>query len=800
MMRKFDPKTWFGIAALACALVFVLHPDRAQRAWVAKLTLEGSPPPTRDPSSATGYALGQRHFLATHERGETYRWIAATQDFIANGPGASSTYVGDTPPEGRPQLLPRLYTAWLAAIAAGLHVTTGEPIALSVEDAALWEPVISHVFALVAFAAFMGIRFGATRAGVAAVFFAVFPPLFGQFLPGTLTTTTWALLLATYAIALNLPTGDGPRRQSAFSRRAAVAAGLALWLDPVFGFPAVLISASVGAGTILTHGERRSFLTWALTGGGVVLAAWFLDQSPWDPAAGELRYVHPLYAFAWLGVGVALDGWQHLHARGPRTKLYLAELVAAVPLAGSLVYTQLSRGFDGWLYTNAAMRRWTSLDETAVSHSVLDWLARASVVEVVLVGAPVGIAFVALAWSIHPKTRSPGQASSAFVIPAIVLVGVVALALFKIRWGVVATFVALPLICDLAARASAAFRQTLVAVSAMIMVGLIAWGKVLPPSFQRPSADTALKAADLEALVHRHFAHWLAGHNPGQAVSALAPPDLSDSLVFHGGCRVVLSTAWESYPGHVAASRVLSAPEASEAEAVAEGLGITHVVLSSWDIVFPLLVRDPGSQGKDTLYARLQRWVLPRFLRPVPYRLPAVPGYRDQKLAVFKVTAPQDDALSLSRLAEYFVEMERPEPARLAAQVLTDTFPDDPNARLARAVVYEYVKDQAGFGRELAHLVADTTAGRTPFAWDRRVQRAIVLVLGKRPELARAELEACANAISAEGLFELTPLQAYRLRTLTKRFLIEYPDPKLADLLDALGAEYSAVPTAPAPR
>lgn len=54
----------------------------------------------------------------------------------------------------------------------------------------------------------------------------------------------------------------------------------------------------------------------------------------------------------------------------------------------------------------------------------------------------------------------------------------------------------------------------------------------------------------------------------------------------------------------------------------------THVVLPSWDPVLPLLVKDPAAVGKDTLYARLQGWVLPRTLTPIPYQLPACPVFR----------------------------------------------------------------------------------------------------------------------------------------------------------------------------
>jgi hypothetical protein len=207
--------------------------------------------------------------------------------------------------------------------------------------------------------------------------------------------------------------------------------------------------------------------------------------------------------------------------------------------------------------------------------------------------------------------------------------------------------------------------------------------------------------------------------------------------------------------------------------------------------VLPLLVKDPGVAGKDTLYARLQRWVLPRTFTPIPYQLPAVPGFEDQKIAVFKVTPPQDEALCLSRLAEYFVEMNRPAPALLAADALTQGFPDDPNAVLARALVYAQTRDRTGFEREVAHLAADAEAERVPFTWDRRVQRAITLALAGRKGLARRETEACLTTATPEDLRELTPLQAYRLSALAKNFNLAFPNPDLARLVASLGSEYN---------
>jgi hypothetical protein len=168
-----------------------------------------------------------------------------------------------------------------------------------------------------------------------------------------------------------------------------------------------------------------------------------------------------------------------------------------------------------------------------------------------------------------------------------------------------------------------------------------------------------------------------------------------------------------------------------------------------------------------------------------------MPGFLDQQLAVFQVVFPQDEALSLSRLAEYFVEMDRPEPARLAARVLAESFPDDPNAIVARALVSAQVKDQAAFDRQVGRLAADVTAGRIPADWDRRVQRAIVLALGHRHDVAKPEIEACLGEMTETQLFNLTPLQAYRLGALAKGYGLTFPSTDLAQRAEALGADYT---------
>jgi hypothetical protein len=71
------------------------------------------------------------------------------------------------------------------------------------------------------------------------------------------------------------------------------------------------------------------------------------------------------------------------------------------------------------------------------------------------------------------------------------------------------------------------------------------------------------------------------------------------------------------------------------------------------------------------------------------------------------------------------------------------------------------------------------------------VQRAIVLALARRHDLARGEIATCVAEASEESLLELTSLEAHRLTTLARGYGISFADPKLAQLAAQLGAEYS---------
>ncbi len=776
-----------AIALVLLTVALVVRQDYQSLLWAKNLSAQGSPAPQLEVASPSGYALGQRHFIATNNRGSTYRWIAYVQELRENGPFADSVYMDDASPAGRPQLLPKLYAGWIATIAGVISIAGDQPFPIAVETAALWEPILSHAIALLLLVAFIARRFTILSGAAAGILFALFPFFTVQFIPGSIDSDRWALLLAAFAIAISIPS---PKSPQSLRPLTAILAGLALWLDPKFGFVAVMLIAIFSSFSLGPAQAKIPYLKWASVGAGISLCGWLIDQNPFALEASELRYNHPLYAIAWLGLGLGLDGIQSIASHTGKKNLALSKLAIGIPLLLALFYAQFKNGYLGWLHSAAETQRLSDLRAPLLFENAIAWIASSATVEVVFIFL-LPIAALATQLLRLRSSKESGDGQTRNTIACLSLIGILALlTYFKIRWALTLSLVSIPLLCQFGSQLKLEFSRYLYCGAAVIfMIGLFAWNKNLPASLHRSAGSDPLRSSDLEALVQRHLSHWIASHNPTREVHALASPSQSDSLIFHGGCQAILSSAWESYPGQIAASRVLSAPENTEVQAILESREVTHILLSSWDRILPQLVQQAPDNG-STFYQRLQIWILPLFLRPIPYHLPPISGFETEKLAVFEMAPVQDEALSMSRLTEYFIEMRRPEPASLAAKTLEQSYSEDPNAQIAQTFFATDSKDILGLRKHSSELANDVQTGLVPMDWDRRVLRAIALALGKQHTLAKPEIEACLASMSEETLYQLTALQSFQLLSIAKSYQLPFPDKSLETLARKRCYEY----------
>jgi hypothetical protein len=159
-----------------------------------------------------------------------------------------------------------------------------------------------------------------------------------------------------------------------------------------------------------------------------------------------------------------------------------------------------------------------------------------------------------------------------------------------------------------------------------------------------------------------------------------------------------------------------------------------------------------------------------------------VAGFEGQSVTILEMVEDQEDAVALSRLAEYFVEMGRFDYADSVAQILR-RFPADLGALVARAQVEGARGDEAGFTKTV-EVLRQRLAGKSDrnLPWDRRVSLAIALARAKQLDLARAQVQRCFESVDEENLRSLTTASLYRLQLLGKTFGLAVPDQRLQKL------------------
>jgi len=301
--------------------------------------------------------------------------------------------------------------------------------------------------------------------------------------------------------------------------------------------------------------------------------------------------------------------------------------------------------------------------------------------------------------------------------------------------------------------------------------------RLVPPA--AASGKNEFTKLEVEGLIERALAHWIAAHaGPGGAV-VLAPPDRTVSLCFYGGLRGLGTPNWENRDGLAATNRIVTATTADEAQALLGERGVTHLIIPSWDSDLDEFARWTLRRPEDSFINALHRWQLPTWLRPLPYPLPAIAGFEGQSVVIFEVTDEGNRAAALGRLAEYFVEMQELDLA-MSASLALQRYPADLGALVAIAQVAKARADASGFTKTFNELVPILAGGfdRT-LPWDRRVSLAIVLAEGERADLAREQVRRCLTALDEARIRSLTTASLFRLLVLSKAFAIEIPDERL---------------------
>ncbi len=762
---------WLTLIVLSAVWLGLMNGRRIQQ--IEKISNQAQAAPAAA-DSPTGYLHGTRARLLPVGSSPSQAVIMDVQKMAADRSWAVAHADYDNAPEGRPVHGAAPYRWWLRLVA----LATGGAAGPAVEQAALHADPALLMLLVASGGLFTAWRFGAVAGGFLALGTAALFSHAQLFSPGR--PDSHGLFLAANAVGTLLLLAAWHQPSRAGLLLAGAVAGFGCWLDA--GSQLAVLGAVLAGGLLAIVFSPREqvkplpWRTWAAGAGGVALIGWWLEGRPGGLTGTGLNSNHPLLVLVCFGVAEILSRVQQRPWResslGERLALVGGGLAVLLPLA--------------WLFHRGGGGADLGPDHPVLAGSggLFSWV-RADRLSLGLTAALLPLLLIPAAL----RLMRDAPARRAAILFATGAIGFcLLLVCWQLRWWGLLDVMLVGLLAVTVAATPGGFA----AIAWRSGLGLLLLPALIA-AWPRPTAEEELAPAEARALVERDLAQWLAARSEPGTI-AFAPPALSGSLAYHGGLRVIASPYPGNDDGLALAARIAGTASTDEAQALIQQRGIQYVVLPSWDDALDRLAQAGSATPERSLIALLRQWLPPRWLRPVAYQLPVIPGLEKDTLAVFEVVEPQENAIALSRLAEYFVDTGRLDLAAAVGDSLEQAFAADAGAMIARAKVALARKETRTLARIMPELLPAIADGRDEdLPWERRANLAIVLAQTKHPDLARAQVQFCLSEADTERLRGLGPVSLFRLLTLARAFRIEFSDPALRPTaLGLLPVEFQA--------
>jgi len=779
---------------LACALAFVLWVDHVRIQRVKLVSNLAAEDQRIDASTPSGYADGKRWLIVPEHNNPTYQWIEETQLMLARGDWRVREVDYENAPDGREVHAAAPYRWWLAALGWTDHQLTGRPLAVAIEQAALYADPLIQLLLLAGGAAFVAWRFGAFAAvlftaGLVTVF-----PLAGNFLPGVANDFSLSQVSAILSLLLLSVGITSPRNARPWFVAAGVAGGCGLWLSALCEAPLIaavalgaILAAVLGRGTQAPSAERGPlpWRHWALGGALSSLLFYLVEYFP-SHMDLQLRVNYPLYGVAWLGAGelICLFGLWMQSGRCPRDAKSIGIWVMALAAVAALPVAIFKSGDAAFLSGDLLASRLTNLPDGTVANSLAAWKSRDGVAGPLAATLLPLVLLLPAVWLLVRRSTAPmfRTALAVTLLPCLV-----AFLLATRQLRTFNTFDAALLVVVVtgagAAEPPGAGALRLLWLGLFLPVAAFGLVQLAPPHNGTPNGFSFTRS-EVEGLYERALAHWISDRAGPDGATVLVPPFRTSAFCFYGGLRGLGTQNWENREGLSAIFRIVNSTRPEETEALIAQRGVNFIVVPSWDTDLDDFARMGLRQPTDSFIYALHQTDggIFNWLRALPYIQPTVAGFKEQAVLVLQVTDETDPATLRSRLVEYLVEMHQLDQAAFAGRAL-QKYPADLGALVAIAQVQKARGDSDGFDKAFAAVVSNLASGSDrALPWDRRVSLAVVLALGGRNDLARTQVERCLSEVNADHLRFLSTGSLYHLLVLTNGYGLRLDDPGLRDL------------------
>ena len=800
---RFSACLWVAIPLCAFGFLFWVTSLRVRQVeYVSGIGESPGSEPAIDASMPAGSAGWQPRLIVPGHNTTSYEWLDQTRQMFARQEWRVHHIDYENAPFGREVFAASPYRWWLGLVAWGDHEISGRPLGQSVERGALVADPLLQFLLLLGTVVFAAWRFGVWPAALLSIGLVTLFPLAAEFLPQApddhglaQACALWSVLPLLAGVGALHSAADAARRARRWFFFAGGTGGFGLWISVANQVP---VLAGIAVGALLAAWAARSaakenpagtpdmapWRAWALGGAVTCLAAYLIEYFPSHLGSWELRAIHPLYGLTWLGAGELLAravAWIQQRKPGRSLRDVVVVVLAAAALA-AVPFAMWRTHNQAFLEVDLSLFRLTRLPGGAVATSLWAWLIHDGVTpEVGTTITPLLLIGPAV-WLLARRRTGLGLRLAIAIALGPVLIALGFAGRYLSWWsGLDGVLLALLLAATAALRGAIDLRLARWGWSGFVAL-LFLPGAIHSFPRVKTGTDITLNESEVFGLIERDLARWLAKHTAAGGAVILAPHNQSFTLHYYGGLRGLATLSWENRDGLTAAMRILSASTPEEAKELIDRRGVTHIVIPSWDSYLDTYAQMGMGQLEGTFISPLHNWKLPPWLRPVPYQLPTIAGFEGQSVVILEVVEDQDDAVALSRLTEYFVEMGQLDLAASAGQSLR-RFPADLGALVARAQVEIARSDTTGFARSVEQLRSRLAGGADrALPWDRRVSLAVVLMRGKQADLAREQIRRCLAELDEAKLRSLTTGSLYRLQVLGKAFGLEINDQRLRGL------------------
>ena len=482
---------------------------------------------------------------------------------------------------------------------------------------------------------------------------------------------------------------------------AGVSTAMGLWVSAATQLP-ILFATALG-GILATWIATRSLAirvnqngwrVWGFTGALVSLLLYAVEYFP-SHMGWRLEVNHPLYSLAWLAGGELMCritsalGAHAIPKLQWRDRIILGFCAIAILLPAAFIVFGGERVFvvsDPFLYAlhDYFINEFMSLVAVAKSTGYHYALFSYSFTIAALLVVALGIC----------RQGIPKEQVAVLVFASLPVLIMTLLAIRQIRWSGTASAMVIPMVLAamwLILSKPAPNWRVISAWALLLLATLPTSAAVVFRVMDAQERGNMVDQSIVPSVVTRDICQRLAATAPGKRLVVLASPSTSTEIIYYGGAKALGTLYWENLEGLRKAADIYSLRDENEALRRIQELGVTHILLFSWDSFGQRYVRLQRGLGKDDeardgfipalLEGTRQQ---PTWLTPLYYPIPK--EYKlgdDQWVRIYAVDPGQSRADWFHGVAIYQLDAGKEDLAERSLREAIALEPDKINSRVA---------------------------------------------------------------------------------------------------------------------